>query len=79
MSLLSPKSPTFKWSALELTRRTFLKFINKLSTGKYKINMEATDMFLMVEAREKEREGPSSTGEEALYPMNINLLITVIY
>ena len=41
--------------------------------------MEATDMFLMVEAREKEREGPSSIDEEALYPMNINLLITVIY
>jgi hypothetical protein len=41
--------------------------------------MEATDMFLMVEAREKEREGAFSIGEEAFYPMNINLLITVIY
>lgn len=25
MSLLNPKSPTFRWSALELTRRTFLE------------------------------------------------------
>lgn len=34
MSLLNPKSPTFKWSALELTKRTFLKkeTIQKIAT-----------------------------------------------